>query len=410
MKIAFIVFRFPVLSETFILNQITGLIDMGHEIKIFAQSKSNEKITDSSFEKYELIRRTHYFNMPKNRIKRIFKAIYLIIINFHKNSVMILESLNIFKYGKDALSLKLLYVLIPFLNEEFDIIHCHFGPNGFIGIYLREIGIKGKIITTFHGFDMSSFISSMGNDVYNDLFLKVDLCLPISDYWKKKLIELGCDEGKIMIHHMGIDLEKFEYYKREIQFGESIKVLTVGRLVEKKGHKYAIEAIAEEIKKHKNVEYLIVGDGPLRYNLEGFTLELGIENHIKFLGAIEQDSVLKLYQEAHIFILPSITANDGDQEGIPVVLMEAQAVGLPIVSTYHSGIPEVVLNSKSGFLVPERDVDELAKSLEYLINHPEIRQKMGKIGREIVAERYDIRKLNLRLVKIYETLLTGNED
>src|SRR4030065_356569 len=103
-----------------------------------------------------------------------------------------------------------------------------------------------------------------------------------------------------------------------------------------------------------------------------------------------------------------VTASDGDSEGLPVVLLEAQAVGLPIISSLHGGIPEGVLDSKSGFLVPEKDVDALAKKIEYLIEHPELWPDMGRYGRKFVEERYDIQKLNQRLVKIYKALLTND--
>ena len=197
MKIAFLLSGFPTLSETFILNQITGLLDMGHDVKIFAQCKPKEKKVHSDVKKYQLMRRVHYFDMPHNKIKRVLKAIVLIIKNFHKDPVKIVKSLNVYKYGKMALSLRLLYLLIPFLDKKFDIIHCHFGPNGIIGAYLKELGISSKLLTSFHGYDMSIFIRMNGNDVYQKLFLNGDLFLPVSNCWKDKLIELGCDEKKL---------------------------------------------------------------------------------------------------------------------------------------------------------------------------------------------------------------------
>ena len=407
MKIAFIVGGFPTLSETFILNQITGLLDMGHDLEIFAEFNPKEKKVHPDIEKYQLMRRVHYFNIPHNKIKRILKAIFLIIKNFHKAPLKILKSLNVFKYGKTALSLRLLYIVISFLDKKFDIIHCHFGPNGIIGAYLKEIGISGKLITTFHGYDMSVFIVNNSNNIYKKLFFKGDLFLPISNYWKRKLIRLGCNEKKIIVHRTGINLEKFNFFERRKQSGEPIKILTIGRLVEKKGHEYAIRAIAKIIQENKNIniEYIIAGDGPLKNKLESLVLKLGIKNYIKFLGAVEQDEVLALYQQAHIFVLPSITARNGDQEGIPVVLMEAQATGLPIISTYHTGIPEVVVDGKTGFLVPEEDVDALAERLEYLIEHPELWPDMGHAGRKFVEEKYDIKRLNQNLVEIYQNFI-----
>ena len=404
MKIAFIVTEFPKLSETFILNQITGLLELGHEVEIFAFYNPKEKKVHDDVEKYRLMERVHYFNIPDSMIKRALKAIFLIITNFHKSPIKILKSLNVFKYGKKALSLKLLYVVVPFLGKKFDIIHCHFGPNGIIGAYLKEVGINSKLITTFHGYDMSMFISSHGEDIYKNLFLKGDLFMPISEHWKKKLIEMGCEEGKIIVHRMGIDVEKFEFSERR-KTG-TIKILSVGRLVEKKGHEYAIKALAKVVNKNgKDIIYRIVGDGPLKDKLMSLAEELGIEDCVEFMGNVEDEELLKLYKESHIFILPSVTASDGDQEGIPVVLMEAQAMGLPVISTYHSGIPEVVIDGKSGFLVPEKDVDALAEKMEFLVEHPELWSEMGRHGREFVEKHYDIRRLNKRLVEIYRNLI-----
>ena len=166
MKIAFIIGGFPTLSETFILNQITGLLYMGHDVEIFAYNNPKERKVHPDVKKYCLMERVHYSDIPQNKIIRILKAVYLIIINFHKSPIKILKSLNVFKYGKTALSLELLYALIPFLDKKFDIIHCHYGPNGILGVYLKEIGAEGKVITTFHGYDMSTFISHHNTNQY----------------------------------------------------------------------------------------------------------------------------------------------------------------------------------------------------------------------------------------------------
>ena len=164
MKIAFIVDGFPKLSETFILNQITGLLDLGHEVEIFARYHSNEEKVHSDVKKYRLMERVHYFDMPHNKIKRVLKAIFLIITNFHKNPLKISKSLNVFKYGKEALSLWLFYLIIPFLDKDFDIIQCHFGPNGNMGAYLKQMGFKGKILqTTLWGSDQFIVPSKQGN-------------------------------------------------------------------------------------------------------------------------------------------------------------------------------------------------------------------------------------------------------
>ncbi|MFW6194334.1 MAG: glycosyltransferase [Halobacteriota archaeon] len=398
MRIAFILGKFPKISETFILNQITGLIDLGHEVEIFAFENPEEEVVHPDVERYQLMRRVHYFSKPKSESKRIFKVMKLIISNFHRKPAVIIRSLKLW-HGKRYL----FYWLYPFLYRDFDIIHCHFGPNAKFGAYLKQIGVPGKLIAAFHGYDMSKLVLDKGKDVYVDLFSKGDLFMPISDYWKNRLMEMGCDKDKIIVHHMGINPRRFEFLERKPNDGP-VKILMVGRLTEKKGHQYAIKAIAKVLRFSKNIQYLIAGDGPLKDSLESLTTSLGVEDYVKFLGRVNDSELLKLYREAHIFLLPSVTSRDGDKEGIPVVLMESMATGLPVVSTKHSGIPELVSDGESGFLVPEKDIDSLAEKIEYLIKNPELWPEMGREGRKIVEEYYDIDKLNRRLVDIYKSL------
>lgn len=402
MKIAFIVCGFPTLWETFILNQITGLIDMGYDVEIFAEYKPRDKKIHPDVEKYNLMNKVNYFDIPKNKIKRVFKAIYLFIRNFNKNPVKMLNSINLFRYGRSALSLKLLYLQIPFLNKKFDVIHCHFGFNGSVGVLLKKIGVSNKVITTFHGFDLSSFIKDNGEDGYKDLFINGDLFLPISDYWRQTLIRMNCDDSKIIVHRVGIDLNKFNFFERKYQHGDVIKLLTIGRLVEKKGHEYVLKALKKVVNKRNNILYTIAGSGPLRTKLESLVDDLDLMEYVKFVGNVTQDQAVELYHQSHFFILPSVIADNGDQEGIPVVLMEAQASGLPVISTYHSGIPEGVANGQSGFLVPERDVDALTSKIEYLIEHPDLWPILGKAGRGFIEEKFNINKLNKRLIEIFQ--------
>jgi colanic acid/amylovoran biosynthesis glycosyltransferase len=406
MKIAFILNAFPTLSETFILNQITGLLDLGHNVEIFADSNPRQEKTHPDVVKYNLSQRTHY--LPEGRIKLILNTLYLIVTNLHKSPLELLRSLKVVKYRKVALSLRLIHVLVHFLDKNFDIIHCHYGPNGILGVCLKETGVTARVVSTFYGYDLSSFIANNTEDVYGVLFHNGDLFLSISDHFRKRLINLKCNDHKIIVHRLGIDLDKFGFSRKKFRFGDTVKILTIGRLVEKKGFEIALKAFSRLINTHMDVIYMIAGDGPLRSKLETLVSDLAISKYVKFLGPVKQDEVRKLYHQADIFILPSITAINGDQEGTPVVLIECQAMGLPVISSYHSGIPEVIIDGKSGFLVPERDVDALADRLQYLVEHPELWPEMGRCGRKLVEEKYDIKKLNSQLVQIYNALLTDN--
>ncbi len=204
MKVAFIVSVFPILtSETFILNQITGLLDRGCEVDIYAQAAESLSKVHPDVIKYRLLDRTTYYGtaIPENKLKRIGKAIGLIRCNFHKNPLAMIRSLNFFRFGKEAISLTLLYSIIPFLDRgPYDIIYCHFGPNGDLAVRLRILGVlKGKVITTFHGYDIRMAMEE-GSGIYDRLFRNGDLFLSICDYNYRRLISFGLDAGKIVYH------------------------------------------------------------------------------------------------------------------------------------------------------------------------------------------------------------------
>jgi colanic acid/amylovoran/stewartan biosynthesis glycosyltransferase WcaL/AmsK/CpsK len=405
MKIAFIVRTFPALSETFILNQITGLIDLGHSVDIYAGRTSGEDIVHERVREYHLIDRTHYIRIPQNRWARIIKGICHIITNFHKKPKIILNSLNFVKHGKKALSLYLLLIAAHF-TKRYDIVHCHFGPNGNIGVLLKDVGaITGKVITTFHGADISSYIKKRGDHVYEKLFRTGDLFLPISNHWKEKLIKLGSPLETTIVHRMGIDVRRFNFARNKVLINGKVSILTVARLVEKKGVEYGIRALAKLIKRFPNVEYNIAGDGPLYKNLNIMIDNLNLKNNINLLGWKNQDEISDLMECSNILLAPSVTGKDGDQEGIPVVLMEAMARGLPVISTFHSGIPELVLHGETGLLAQERDIEALVQNLESLIVHSELREHLRQRARKYVENHYDINKLNVRLIEIYEQIL-----
>lgn len=411
MKIAFIVAAFPTVSETFVLNQITGLIELGHEVDIYAGRPGDISKIHPDVEKYHLLERTYYTRRPNNFAWRIVKAFIWLITNFSKYSVPLLESLNFFKYGRQAVSLELFYGTLMFLKHQqnYDIIYCHFGPVALPIIRLRQIGvIQGKIITVFHGYDITSYLNKQGEQAYNLLFNLGDLFLPISELWKKRLIEIGCNDKKIVVHRMGIDCQKFAFAIRESRPNSQVNIVTVARLVEKKGVEYGIRAVAKLVNSNLNVKYTIVGDGPLKKKLQKLIKKLRLSDTVQLLGSQPQQEVIKILKNSDIFLAPSVTSKSGDQEGIPVVLMETMAMGLPVVSTEHSGIPELVKDGISGFLVPERDVDTLSDKLNYLVKHPEVWSSMGVAGRAFVEENYDIDKLNHKLVNIYQDLLNEN--
>ncbi|MEQ9485070.1 glycosyltransferase [Coleofasciculus sp. F4-SAH-05] len=409
MRTAFLVGEFPSLSETFILNQITGLIDRGCHVDIYATKPKKEGKIHPDVEKHNLLSHTYYYpQIPDSYLRRVWKAIGLFLSNFFKDPILLWRSLNWFKYKKKATSLRLLYTVIPFLGKrpDYDIIQCHFGSEGLKGMDLRDMGaIKGKLCTIFHGLDLSGHLKKYGDSLYDQLFETGDIFMPISNNWKNQLIQLGCDQQRIIVHRMGIDCQQFTFTPRHPDPDGSIRLVSIARLVEKKGIEYGIRAVAQLSQSYSHIQYNIIGDGELRESLEQLIKELNAGEQIKLLGWKQKEEVITILNNSHILLAPSITGQNGDQEGIPVVLMEAMAMGLPVISTYHSGIPELVEDGVTGFLVPEKNYHELAGKIKILVEAHQLWTKIGQTSRLRVENDYDINHLNDKLIKKYKSLV-----
>jgi colanic acid/amylovoran biosynthesis glycosyltransferase len=410
MKIAFFVARFPVLSEPFILNQIVGAIQRGHEVDIYSLDGAPKDLSKVHplVEQYQLLERTFYApTRPDNELWRWLKGLSLLALNFYKNPLVCWQLLNTSRYFSQAKSLKLLYRAIPFLNKKsYDIIHCQFSTLGVFGVWFRQLGlIEGKLISTFRGADISKFLPKWGDRVYQEVFQETDFFLANCEFFKNKAVALGCDSDKIHVHGSGIDCSKFAYKPRFFPTDGKVKIATTGRLVEKKGIEYAIAAVAKVAQTYPNIEYYIIGDGELKAELEQLITGLNAERAIKLLGWKQQKEIVEILDTCHIFLAPSVTGADGNQDAPVNTLKEAMAMGLPVISTRHGGIPELVEDGVSGFLVPERDVEAIATKLEFLIEHSEVWQSMGKTGRAQVEAKYDMDKLNDELIEIYQQVL-----
>jgi colanic acid/amylovoran biosynthesis glycosyltransferase len=293
-------------------------------------------------------------------------------------------------------------------ERRYDIIHCHFGPNALVGLFARDAGIlHGKLITTFHGYDVNTYPRKHGHDVYRRLFQRGDLFTANSRFTAGRAEALGCPKDKIVVLPVGVDLGDFKHTVRKATPGEEIRLLTVARLVEVKGIEYGIRAVARVTRSFPRIRYQIVGDGPMLTQLRELADNLGVAGSVDFLGGQTRDEVGRLYDRAHLFLLPGVVGSDGAQEGQGLVLLEAQACGIPVLATRVGGIPESVLDGDSGYLVGQRDVDALSKKLAHLIEHPELWPEMGRKGRALVEGKFDADSLHEQLVGIYQGVLKG---
>jgi colanic acid/amylovoran biosynthesis glycosyltransferase len=220
------------------------------------------------------------------------------------------------------------------------------------------------------------------------------------------LQELGANRNQTDVHHLGIDPARFD--PSYINIGNELKLLTVARLVPKKGIRYALEAVnkLKKLESDKKITYNIIGQGENRPQLEQLVVELGLNDTVNFLGAKPRKEVIFHLKKSHLFLHPSVTALNGDQEGTPTVIIEAMASKTPVISTYHSGIPEIIDDGETGWLVPERDPATLANKLEVALSDAVDLKKIADESRKKIETEFNVNKLTEELFELYSNLIT----
>ena len=406
MKVGFFLLKFPLSSETFVLNQITAFIDMGFEVEIVALPKGHTQNTHAAWTKYNLAARTRWLqDEPAGKVAKLRHRASQTLRGIHRKNTW--QALNLKRYGAESRNLILSAicgkVATPF---HADVFIAHFGPAGVTAAKLRELGvIRGKIATIFHGIDISSReVLNHYTPEYQQLFRRGDLMLPISDLWAGRLQKMGCPREKIAVSRMGVDMTRFS--PRPVKAPATpLEIISVARLTEKKGLHVAIEACRQLKEQGVAFRYRILGIGPWERRLRTLIEQYQLEDVVEMPGFKPSHEVKAMLDDADVFLLPSVTGADGDMEGIPVALMEAMAVGIPVVSTLHSGIPELVEADKSGWLVPENDARALAQRLAAFsqLDTDEL-APVVKRAREKVEHDFNQQVINRELASLLQAL------
>lgn len=294
-------------------------------------------------------------------------------------------------------------------RKRIALIHCHLGVEGVYGLsYKRKFSLP--LVVSFHGFEFFvPFHRRYKNPTffnycrhYQRLAREGDIFLCVSSATRQDLISLGYPPEKVVTLYLGIDQSLLP--KKEEYFGKTTKIIFVGRLTEKKGILTLLSAYKNIAQKYPNVSLTIIGDGELRKKVEKVIRENRFGDRVIWKGAIPNQETLKEIARGDIFILPSYKTKDGNQEGTPYTIFEAQGIGLPVISTYHSGIPEIVNDGETGFLVKERDSKGLEEKLSLLIENPSLRKKMGEAGKEFIKNFSREKRLE-KLEEIYSKLI-----
>ncbi len=407
MRIAMILLAFPELSETFVLNQITDMLRRGHDVQIFAFSRRyvSRDAIHGDIERFGLLQRTRYIGHRQIKKKK-YRAVAIFldaVRSFLRSPKKALALLTARKHAPQQWAFRFVPLVCALMEtKKFDVLHCQFGTLGIIGAMCKETDIfQGSVVVSFRGADITRGIQGHGEELYSYIGHHVDRLLPVCNYFADKLIAHDCPEEKISVLRSGIDLDDFPYSERSHPENGVIRFLSVCRLVEKKGLWYSLQAFSKVYQHHPNARFTIVGDGPLLAKLRELVTALGITHVVHFEGRKSREQLLDYYRNHHLFVGASVTSESGEMEGIPNALKEAMACGMPVISTFHSGIPELVVPGESGILVPEKDVAKLAEAMRRLLEQPETWVNMAKKARKVIEDQYDLKLLNDRLETIY---------
>jgi colanic acid/amylovoran biosynthesis glycosyltransferase len=288
------------------------------------------------------------------------------------------------------------------------ILHFHYLVNARSYLPLeRRTGVP--TVVSAYGYDVTLFpqrAGGLGRRYLAPIFSRPDCFLAMSEAMRRDLVELGCPEDRIRVHYHGADTRRFAFAERPYAPRTPMTIMSCGRLVPTKGHVQLIEALAV-VRRRSPVPFraVIIGEGPLRHRLERTIDRLGMADMVQLAGYVPYSDaeLVACYRDADVFALPC-SSDNGQREGIPGAVVEAMAAGLPIVSTHHGGIPEVVRDGREGLLVRDGDVGELADAVERLLGDEPLRRALGNAAATRAARELDIAPASGKLERLYDEL------
>ena len=379
---------FPTISETFIVTNIIETIKKGYDVKILVDiinSKSNSSQPEL-LKLFGLMDKVVIFNSPVKKKERILKALGKLL-----NPIVLIY---FFKYCaiKKKKSLEYIFILSHYFKlRDAKNFHVHFGTAINPLLDLKKIGfLKSKIIVTFHGYDAHFLpIGKQLEVLVNDYNNYVSHITVNSRYLKNILIQKGFSSHNIKIVPIGINTEIFCTTSGNIKEIVPFKIVTVGRLIELKGHALGIQVMSILKDRGYAISYSIVGEGEELKKLKELVTKLDLNDIIHFYGSKNQEEIKELLKEFHLFLMPSTKDKNLRQEAFGVVSLEAQAMGLPVVGFKSGGFPETLIEGKTGITVADKDVIALADVIVELIANKKKLAEMSLAAKNNVKENFD---------------------
>lgn len=399
----------PARSETFIVSQLTGLLEREVKVTLCPRFTTGESACIKELLEHPRFAIGASGIEPRGSIYGSCCS-FVEVMTARQAQIPLLRAWIYPGTGGFRRGVPYLYKCLDAIKP--DLIHCQFGTLAQSVSRLNELGlVSAPMLVSIRGWDISQALRRRGRYLYLRPFRQKAFFLPVSNYFARKLIELGCPVNRIRVLRSGIVLRNFEFSPRFTDAIQELHLVCIGRFVEKKGLSDAIEALRLLSQDGRKVRMTIVGWGALESDLRKQAVDAGVIELVSFVGQKSHPEVIEIMRDANVFIAPSITADDGDEEGIPNVLKEAMATGVPVISTRHSGIPELVQDGITGFLVNQRKPTEIAEAVVKLCEMPpDRRRQMCEAARKLVEKEYDSEAITSRLMQIYSEILDSSAE
>ena len=405
LRVAYIMSRFPKLTETFILRELIAVERLGARVDLYPLLRERQALVQPAAAPYvdrarylpflsaAILRSQAWYLRDRARRRRYLRAFFDMIAGTWRSPNFLLGGLGIFP--------KVAHAARSMADDDVDHVHCHFANHPALAGFLvhRLVGIPYSF--TAHGSDLHVDQTMLATKVREAAFV-----IAISDDNRRAIGE-ACGPsvaGRVSVVHCGVEPELYAAAALlpAGEAGPALRMVAIGTLHEVKGQTHLVDACRILRDRGLAIVCQIVGDGPDRAELSRQIAVAGLEDSVSLVGQLTQEAVIEVLHASDVIVVPSVPTRQGKREGIPVVLMEGMAAGLPVVASRLSGIPEIVDDGVSGILVPPADAERLATALEELARDPDRRQRMGDAGRDIVRREFDVSTNARRLIGLIE--------
>lgn len=395
-RVLFVIDSFPNYSETFLYNQIYFLLDHGIEVDVIAIKKKaySQNVLHKKMIEYSLSERVRFLRHgidPRLLINLLIYPVLSIkmILNCGlKKAFYLIQNFDLFNRFKN-----------------FNVVHAHYGHIGALVGDLRKVGVfkNQRLICSFHGEELLPIHLDSYQTRYSNMLEFFDVITANSYYTKELIIKsLNPESKRLIVFPVFVDKIYFEDKKIKIKNADSFNLIFVGRLIELKAPLLAVQIVEKLLKLNYIVRLDIVGSGPEFDRCFNYIEENKLDTYIKLHGALSQEEIKELYKESDVFLFPGIkepATQKAESNGL--VIQEAQAMRIPVIVSDVGGMKYGLIDGKTGYVVPENDINGFVEKVEYLIQNPNLKAELGENGKRFVSENFDSIVLGKKLLQIY---------